>query len=407
MLGWQQRLRRTFYDLRLEGEGLGREAAALGLGLFIGAVPVYGFHLLLCWVVGRLLRLNRLKMYLAANISNPVFSPFLLFAELQTGAWVRRHDLHDLTLQTLRTTSPWTFGADLLVGSLIVGAVLGLSVAAATLATGGLRRDDAAMAALWQRASDPYLACGIARWEFARGKLRGDPVYRALLQPGVMTPGGTLVDLGCGTGLTLSMLREAARMQDQDAGLATVPRFERTIGVELRPGAAQTARQVLGDAAEIISGDACAYDLPPSRTILLLDVLHMMPRAAQEQLLERVAAALEPGGAVVIREADASGGLGFLAVRAGNRLKAMVTGNWSQRFAFRRREDWARLLARLGLAVQTQGAGTGTPFANLLVVGRRPPQGAPLGQRADVDDDVDRLPARLVLATEPEAADGL
>src|SRR4051794_31413151 len=109
MLAWQQRLRRTFYDLRLEGEGRGREAAALGVGLFIGCVPVYGFHLLLCWSAGYLLGLNRLKLYLAANISNPLFSPFLLFAELQTGAWIRRHELHDLTLQMVRTTSPWTF----------------------------------------------------------------------------------------------------------------------------------------------------------------------------------------------------------------------------------------------------------------------------------------------------------
>jgi hypothetical protein len=133
----------------------------------------------------------------------------------------------------------------------------------------------------------------------------------------------------------------------------------------------------------------------------------MIPRPAQERLLERIAAALEPGGAVVIREADASGGLGFLAVRAGNRLKALATGNWKQRFAFRERDEWLRLLTRLGLAVQSQGAGTGTPFANLLVVGRRPAHGAPLGERADVDDDVDRRPARLVLATEPEPADGL
>src|SRR4051812_17722700 len=108
MLEWRQRLRRTFYDLRLEGEGPVREAAALGLGLFIGCTPFYGFHLLLCWVAGRLLGLNRLKLYVAANISNPLISPFLLFAELQTGAWARRHDMHDLTLQMLRTINPWT-----------------------------------------------------------------------------------------------------------------------------------------------------------------------------------------------------------------------------------------------------------------------------------------------------------
>ena len=407
IMGWQQRLRRTFYDLRREGEGTGREAAALGLGVFIGCTPFYGFHLLLCWVTGWLLRLNRLKMYLASNISIPLISPFLLFVELQTGAWVRRHDLHDLTLQTLRTTSPWTFGADLLVGSLIVGAVLGLTVAASTLATGGMREDDPVLAALWHRASDPYLATGIMPWEFARGKLRGDPVYRALLRPGVMAAGGTLVDLGCGTGLTLAMLREAVRMHAEGAPLPAVPGFARLIGLELRPGAARIARQALGAEAEIFEGDARTFALPPSRTVLLLDVLHMMARADQERLLARVAAALEPGGTLIIREADAGGGLRFLAVRGGNRLKALATGNWRQRFAFRTHGEWTQLVTRLGLSVEAHGAGRGTPFANLLVIGRRSGDRASLDERADVIDRVDEPSTGIVLAAEPEPADGL
>src|SRR4029079_5858351 len=117
---WPDRLRRTFYELRVEGEGLGREAAALGLGVFIGCTPFYGFHLLLCWVAGWAFRLNRLKLYLASNISNPLVSPFLLFAELQTGAFIRRQNLHDLTIAAIRHTNPWTFGIDLLAGSVVV-----------------------------------------------------------------------------------------------------------------------------------------------------------------------------------------------------------------------------------------------------------------------------------------------
>lgn len=406
MLEWRQRLRRAFYELRLEGEGTGREAAALGLGVFIGCTPFYGFHLLLCWIAGWIFRLNRLKLYIASNISIPLISPFLLFSELQTGAWVRRHDLHDLTLQTLRTTSPWTFGADLLIGSAVVGSLLGLSVAAATLMTGGMRRDDPVLTLLWRRASDPYIAAGITAWEFARGKLRGDPVYRALLQPGVLAPGATLLDLGCGTGLALAMLREAARMRDEGTPIPPVPRFASMIGLELRSRAARIARQVLAESIRIVDGDARAFDLPPSGTVLLLDVLHMMPRRDQEQLLTHVAAALEPGGAVIIREADASGGVGFLWVRAGNQLKAIVTGNWRQRFAFRTHAEWTALLRRLGLRVEAQSAGQGTPFANLLVIGRRP-GGAALHERADVHDSVDRAAAGLVLATKPEEADRL
>jgi uncharacterized protein (DUF2062 family) len=403
MFEWRDRLRRAFYELRLEGEGRGREAAALGLGVFIGCTPFYGFHLLLCWIAGWALRLNRLKLYLASNISNPLFSPFLLFAELQTGAWLRRHDLHDLTLAAIRHTSPWTFGLDLLAGSLAVGAILGLSVAAATLATGGMRETDRAFARLWQRASDPYLRAGVTAWEFARGKLRGDPVYRAILEPGVLVGGPALIDLGCGGGLALSAVHEAAR-----AGVPSgVPRFDRLIGVELRPRAAAVARRALGDAAEIVISDACTYELPPCSTVLIHDVLHMMPRDAQERLIQRAAAGLRPGGTLVVREADAAGGLGFLFVRAGNRLKAIFTGNWRQRFAFRARDEWTALLERHGMDVRVTGAAAGTPFANLLVVGRNPAGTAPLHERADAHHSGRRASSRVVLAAKPEAADGV
>lgn len=403
MLPWRNRLRRTFYELRLEGEGRGREAAALGLGVFIGCTPFYGFHLTLCWIAGWALRLNRVKLYIASNISNPLFSPFLLFAELQTGAWMRRHDLHDLTIAAIRHTSPWTFGLDLLAGSLALGAILGLSVAAATLATGGVRETDHAFDLLWRRASDPYLEAGVTVWEFARGKLRGDPVYRAILQPGLLVGGAALIDLGCGGGLALSAVHHAART---NASPRAVPHFDRLIGVELRPRAARVARKALGDAAEIVVADACSYDLPLCSTVLLLDVLHMLPREAQEDLVARVAARLQPDGALVVREADAAGGAGFLFVRIGNRLKALVTRNWRQRFAFRTRDEWTALLARHGMRVEVTGAAVGTPFANLLVVGRNSGPAA-LHERADTHHGGRRASSRVVLSPKPEPADGV
>src|SRR5690348_839311 len=98
------RLRERFFDLRTEGAGAARETAAVALGVFVGCQPVYGFHLLICWGLGFALRLNRLKMYLAANISNPFVAPWLLFAEVQAGAWLRRGAFHALTPATLQST---------------------------------------------------------------------------------------------------------------------------------------------------------------------------------------------------------------------------------------------------------------------------------------------------------------
>ena len=199
--------------------------------MFIGASPFYGAHLLLCWIIGRLFHLNRLKMYLAANISNPFVAPWLIFSELQTGAWVRRGELHAFTLDAVRGTNPWVFGLDLLAGSVVVGGILALPAAGATYAAARRRKTGDAFAALVARAADRYVSTSITAWEFARAKLQRDPVYRAVLCGGWLTSGDTLVDIGCGQGLMLALLAEgAARAGSWND--APAPRFRRLIGVE-------------------------------------------------------------------------------------------------------------------------------------------------------------------------------
>ena len=399
------RLRRIFYDLRTEASGPGRDAAALGVGIFIGCSPFYGFHLLLVWFVGWLLRLNRLKMYLAANISNPMFSPLLVLCELQAGALLRRQDLHHLSLSAIRNTNPWVYAGDLLLGSLMIGTILGLSVAGATYATSG-RKDP--FAALWERASDPYLPLGIAAWEFARGKLRGDPLYRATVAGGLLRDGGTLVDVGCGQGLTLATLVAARRLWEEGgwpAGAPMPPRFERLVGIELRPRVARLAQRALGPAADVLSSDARDSMPPEADTVLFFDVLHLMPHADQERLIARAIGTLAPGGAILIREADPAGGWRFTAVRIGNRLKSLVAGRWRQRFHFRTVDAWATLLTRHGLQVVAQPMDEGTPFANLLVRGVRSARGPALDDMSDVDNRGLRHAGRgMEFTPEPERA---
>jgi uncharacterized protein (DUF2062 family)/2-polyprenyl-3-methyl-5-hydroxy-6-metoxy-1,4-benzoquinol methylase len=365
------RLRRVAWELRTEGAGSAREAAAIGLGVFIGCSPLYGFHLLLCWVVGWCGGLNRLKMYLAANISNPFMAPLLILAELQTGAWFRRNQLHALTLDSVRNVAPWSFGADLIVGSLVIGGVLGVLSGTATyfVARGG--DDDPWFVALVRRAADRYVSTSITAWEFARGKLRGDPLYRTVLTECALPSGGILVDLGCGQGLMLALLAECTAAWRAGTWSSSWPPpavFDRLIGIETRPRVAAIARQALGEAAIIVEGDARTHALDGSRVVLCFDVLHMMPVADQEQLLASTAKVLEPGGMILIREADAGAGWRFFAVRAVNILKAVLTGNWGQTFHFRTVEEWMACFARLGFHVDIRTTGEGTPFANVLFV---------------------------------------
>lgn len=107
---------------------------AVGIGLFIGALPLYGIHLGVCIVVARPLRLNEAVMYAAANISNPLFAPFLIAAEIEIGQHFRYGEVavadtsafgHSFW-ETLKTTP------DLFIsccyGSVVLGLVLGVTL---------------------------------------------------------------------------------------------------------------------------------------------------------------------------------------------------------------------------------------------------------------------------------------
>jgi uncharacterized protein (DUF2062 family)/SAM-dependent methyltransferase len=374
------RLRRQVYGLRTEGSGPARETAAIACGVFIGCQPFYGFHLLICWVFGRVFGLNRLKLYLAANISNPLVAPFLLFTELQCGSFLRRGTFHALTLEAVRTAGVTVLGVDLLLGSVVVGAVLAALAAGGTYATIGRTAGNATFVDLVRRASDRYVSLSVTAWEFARGKLRNDPVYRAAVYDGLLSRppadarrdghahnGGVLLDVGCGQGLMLALLAEVRR--DVRAGVwpgTPPPCFETMIGIETRARVAAYARAALECDADVLTLDARSAVLPSADVVLLFDVLHLMRDNEQEALLTALVSSLRLDGVLVIREADASAGWRFAVVRFGNRLKALAVGQWRQNFHFRSTAQWIECFDRLGLAVEVRQMGQGTPFGNVL-----------------------------------------
>jgi SAM-dependent methyltransferase len=336
--------------------------------MFIGCLPFYGFHLLLVAIAGWVLGLNRLRMYVAANISNPLFAPALIFAEIQIGAWFRRAEFHDLTLDAVRNTDLSVFGVDLLIGSVLIGSVLGIVIAVATLAvTAHVPQIPRHIEAIFASAADRYFEHSITAWEFARGKLRRDPVYRTLVEGG-LHPGHTLVDIGCGQGLALAAVAEARRHAQEDAwpAASVPPVFTRMVGIESRARVARLAARALAFDAEIVH-DSAPGGLPSTiSAALLLDVLHLMDDQDQQRLLNTIAARLEPGGILLVREADAAGGWRFQAVRFGNRLKNTAIGNWRQAFHFRSVHDWQQLFVSTGWIVDAQPMAEGTPFANVL-----------------------------------------
>jgi SAM-dependent methyltransferase len=357
--------------MRTEGAGAARESIAIGLGMFIGCLPLYGLHLALCIGIGWMLGLNRLKMYVAANISNPFVAPLLLFCELQLGSLLRRGGVHGIGISALRTADLRGYGADLVIGSIGVGTLLGVTVGLLTFLSARQSGRDPAFVDLVSATADRYVTVSITAWEFARGKLRGDQLYRTVVCGGVLPGGERLLDLGCGSGLMLAILAEArarARTGTWASSLGPPAIYERLTGIDSRRRVVAVAGEALGDAAEVRVGDAreqtetaSAYD-----AVLVCDVLHMMPFDDQERVLDALCRSLREHGVLIVREADAAGGWRFHAVRLGNRLKALAFGHWGQRFYFRTQAEWARLFAQRGLVLAALPNGQGTPFASVL-----------------------------------------
>lgn len=229
--------------------------------------------------------------------------------------------------------------------------------------------NDAFFARLVRQAADRYAVESITAREFARSKLRVDPVYQDALSGGVLPSGGTLLDIGCGQGLMLALLVEAGEMVRASAWPATrvpPPQFDRLAGIETRPRMAELARTALGTSAEILQADARSLRLEPCSAALLFDVLQMMSPDEQESLLSSVSKALAPSGVILVREADASAGWRFAFVRIGNRIKALCVGTWRQRVHYRSRDEWLACFRRLGFEAELCPTNRRNPLANVL-----------------------------------------
>ena len=227
---------------------------------------------------------------------------------------------------------------------------------------------------LFEAATRPYLAAGKHAWHFARGKLRHDPVYFSLFRQGLLPDRGSLLDLGCGQGMLLSLLKAAK--QQYHAGLwprdwPAPPSHLACRGIDSSANRVQTARRALGEDSQVDRCDLRDLDFPPCSAIVILDVLFYLGETEQERVMDKVAAALEPGGLLLLRETDAGAGLAFHVTKCGERLAAALRGSFRQQLRYRSAAGWTAELAGRGFAVDAQPMSRGTPFANVLFVARK------------------------------------
>ena len=227
--------------------------------------------------------------------------------------------------------------------------------------------------ALLDAASAPYRRVGRFAWRFARGKLGMDPVFRHLLERGLITPGARVLDIGCGQGLLASLLLASARLDREGlwpAHWAPPPLGAQVTGIEMMPRDVQRAQAALGAAAAFVCGDMRHTPFPEADTVVILDVLHYISVPEQDAVLARVRAALPAGGTLLLRVGDAASKRGFATSQWVDAVVTFVRGHRVVPQFGRTLAQWIAQLEALGFDVRSQPMSAGTPFANVLLVAR-------------------------------------
>jgi len=228
--------------------------------------------------------------------------------------------------------------------------------------------------ALAAAAARRYAASGRYARHYAYGKLTRDPVFRHLLQYGLIAPGARVLDVGCGQGLIAALFaaaRERHGAGDWPDGWPA-PGARRVRGIDFAARDIERARAAGGADAEFTCADIRAADFGSADAIVMLDVLHYLDYAAQDALIDRAHRALAGGGVLLLRVADASTSLRFRITLAADRLASRLHGRRYGALHCRALAAWRVRLAEAGFRVEARPMSAGTPFANVLLVARCP-----------------------------------
>ena len=226
---------------------------------------------------------------------------------------------------------------------------------------------------LIDHASEPYRRAGRFAYHFARGKLGGDPMFFALLQRDLIPDQARILDLGCGQGLLAAWLfaaRTLFAMGKWPRSWSAPPQPVDIRGIDLLAADVRRAQTALQAPARFEQGDMRYADFGQADVVVIMDVLHYVDPAAQDDVLRRVRAALAPGGLLLTRVGDAGAGFAFRLSNWVDRTVAFFRGTRLPPLHCRPLHDWVAALEALGFAVETAPMNGDLPFANVMLVAR-------------------------------------
>jgi uncharacterized protein (DUF2062 family) len=350
-------IKRVWRQLKREQLTPGRFGVAVGMGLFFGLSPFWGFQMVTAQVLAYVLRLNKLAVAAGVSISAPPFLPFEVLLSVQLGQRLLYGTWAPLSLDFIREHGAAQiarhYGAAFGVGALMLGTLV--SVPAGFFAAWRMRTAHARMRAELPmdalEALDDALEGLPRRYRYyVAWKVRLDPIYPMVLP--LLQGRREVLDLGAGLGILAFFVKQASP--------STTVRC-----VEWDAKKAALAQRLLGPQAEVVEADARRAELGSPEAIVLLDVLHYSPVDQQRAWLERCIAALQVGGVLVLRELDVEKGQTPAAIE-----RRAVKGGWNKGDGV---YPWAisELVAWLdscGLEVTRKAGGRGLFRANALLI---------------------------------------
>ena len=239
------------------------------------------------------------------------------------------------------------------------------------------RSPDLAWRELHEHATAPYKASGSFGGHFARGKLGHDPAFRGIVSRGLVgAERPRMLDIGSGQSLFANVLHTAAQLQRDGrwpAEWPPLPAPARYTGIELMPrdvARARAALTQLGEQAQFVCGDMRHTEFPSVDAVVILDVLHYITVAEQDQVLARVRAALPAGGLLLLRVGDAAARRGFAVSQWVDAVVTRIRGHRVLPQYGRTLAEWSAQLQKLGFTVQSRPMSAGTPFANVLLIAK-------------------------------------
>jgi SAM-dependent methyltransferase len=226
-------------------------------------------------------------------------------------------------------------------------------------------------AALLDSASAPYRSVSRFAYYFARGKLRGDPAYRAILEHGLLLGRRRILDLGAGQCLLAAWLQAAEGCYTRGGWPRHWPPAPTELsirGIELMASEVERARRALGARAEVLHADIRSAEFGSADAVVMLDVLHYLAAPVQRAILQRVRAALPWGGLLLLRVGNAGSGVRFRYSWLVDKIVMLARGHGLVCVHCRSVAQWRQLLRECNFESEAVPMSQGTLFANVLLI---------------------------------------